>query len=152
LNTVDLLGAPLQPGGALNSVGSINLPARATTSFGTELYSIGDGVTPLFTTGLVYGLYTNTNIGGFGLGLQFGNNTPDAAGVTSPSGWVITPDSGQTVGTSANLLWVYDPQQDGFGVASGNSMYLIIEGNAVPTPGALAIAGLGGLLAARRRR
>jgi hypothetical protein len=163
LNTVDLLGAPLQPGGALNSVGSINLPARATTSFGTELYSIGDGVTPLFTTGLVYGLYTNTNIGGFGLGLQFGNNTPDAAGVTSPSGWVITPDSGQTVGTSANLLWVYDPQQvgfggpglgafNGFGVASGNSMYLIIEGNAVPTPGALAIAGLGGLLAARRRR
>jgi len=163
LNTVDLLGAPLQPGGALNSVGSINLPARATTSFGTELYSIGDGVTPLFTTGLVYGLYTNTNIGGFGLGLQFGNNTPDAAGVTSPSGWVITPDSGQTVGTSANLLWLYDPQQvgfggpglgafNGFGVASGNSMYLIIEGNAVPTPGALAIAGLGGLLAARRRR
>ena len=42
-NTVDLLGAPVQPGGALNSVGSINLPARATTGFGTELYSIGNG-------------------------------------------------------------------------------------------------------------
>jgi hypothetical protein len=165
-NTVDLLGAPLQPGGVLNSAGSINLPARAAAGFGTELYTLGDGVTPLFTTGLVYGLYTNTSIGGFGLGLQFGNNTPDTSGatpITSPSGWVITPDSGQTVGTSANLLWVYDPQQvgfggpglgafNGFGVASGNSMYLIIEGNAVPTPGALAIAGLGGLLAARRRR
>lgn len=162
-NIVDLLGAPNQPGGALNSAGTINLPARSGTGFATEIYSIGDGVTPLFTTGLVYGLYTNTNVGGFGLGLQFGNNTPDAAGTTSPTGWVITPDSGQTVGQSDPLLWVYDPQQvgfsgpglgafNGFGLAAGNSMYLIIEGNAVPTPGALAIAGLGGLLAARRRR
>lgn len=162
-NIVDLLGAPAQPGGALNSVGTINLPARSASGFGTELYTIGDGVTPLFTTGLVYGLYTNTNVGGFGLGLQFGNNTADAVGTPNPTGWVIAPDGGQTVGQSDPLLWVYDPQQvgfsgpglgafNGFGLPAGNSMYLIIEGNAVPTPGALAIAGLGGLLAARRRR
>lgn len=164
-NVDDLLGAPAQPGGVLNSAGTINIPARNTTGFATELYTLGDGVTPLFTTSLVYGLYTNTNIGGFGLGVQFGNNTADAAGTLNPTGWVIAPSSGGTVGTSADLLWLYDPQQvglgaadlgafNGFGLAAGsNSMYLIIEGNpVVPTPGALAIAGLGGLLAARRRR
>ncbi|HLP84342.1 MAG TPA: hypothetical protein VK157_08325, partial [Phycisphaerales bacterium] len=143
--------------------GTINLAPVGGANV-TEVISLGDGVTPLFTVGLVYGLYTNTNIGGFGLGVQFGNNTPTAAGATSPTGWIIAPSSGQVSGTSGDLLWLSDPQQvgigaadlgafNGFGLPAGNnSMYVIIEGNPIPTPGAFAIAGLGGLLAARRRR
>lgn len=158
LSLDELLGAAVPPATDFLA-GTINMPARVGTGFLTEEFSLGNGVTPLFNVGLIYGLYSNTNVGGFSIGLQFGGTFAQTG-----ARWVIPTAAGQTVGTAADSFWLTDPQQvgvaaadlgafGGFGLgANNNSFYMIVEGNAIPPPGALAIAGLGGLLAARRRR
>ena len=96
-------------------------------------------------------------LGTLGIGLQFsGVNAANAA-----NGWrLTTPDVGSV---NANQLgWIYDTDLTNpknafsFGVPSATvpptTFYIIVEGDLVPAPGAAALLGLGGLVAARRRR
>ncbi len=64
----------------------------------------------------------------------------------STAGWSIDDDATQ-MSSSAGSHWF-----DRTAAHGGNVFKFSIEGNPVPTPGALALLGTGGLIATRRRR
>jgi hypothetical protein len=112
--------------------------------------TVGDGINPLFTTGVLNQHYSPT-IGSFMLGLKF--STTD-----NQNGWVIA-----TGANNRDVVW--DDYQDGtpssiseftFGPDSLNenilgTMSIKVTGT-VPEPGSFALLGLAGLAALRRRR
>lgn len=140
---------------APNLIGVGNLGAAAAAV--TSLVSVGDGVTPVFTVPFNTDLITG--FGSFAVGVQLGSTN-------SANGWrVTTPAAG--FANAGGAAWAYDaggisgiagtPTEFGpfnFGAAPNPpaTFYIVIEGNFVPTPGALALLGLGGLMTARRRR
>lgn len=84
----------------------------------------------------------------------------DTAGNRLSSGWTVGFNgAGVTLGTSADVYW-RDVNNDGTLVASeartfgggANLANVAMSIKAVPAPGALALLGLGGLVAGRRRR
>lgn len=80
----------------------------------------------------------------FGTGGQwFWNETADA--VSGSEAWVQNPGGGLGIGTAA----IPGSQS---GVFLSADMAFAIEGDIVPAPGALALLGLGGMIAGRRRR
>ncbi|MGJ8636915.1 MAG: PEP-CTERM sorting domain-containing protein [Phycisphaerales bacterium] len=101
----------------------------------------------------------DTFIDGFSVNLATGGNfiwtinlggtvTVDGAGVlqvstgdTSEGQWFLS-DAGPTIGSEDNT----------FGGASGGALAHNFELNTIPAPGALAMLGLGGVVAGRRRR
>ncbi len=131
--------------------GSVSLEARNDVGFVTELVSVGDGVTPMFTVPLNMDLI-GTNPGDYGtfmIGVQITDTTAGALnGLRLTSG----PDG------NANVFWLYDSdlpdpeRRVGFAAPTLSTFYIIVEGNPVPAPGAAALMALGGLVAARRRR
>ena len=66
--------------------------------------------------------------------------------VSGSEAWIQNPGGGFGAGTGAN-----PGSSSGFGFGR-NDMAFVIEGDVVPAPGALALLGLGGLVAGRRRR
>jgi MYXO-CTERM domain-containing protein len=113
----------------------------------TQLVTIGDGVNTLFTTELNSTLL-GVDFPAFLLGVQLSN--PDAN-----NGWRLTNGAD----ANANVGWMYDTDltdpEVRFNFGTGGpaaAFYIEIEGTPVPTPGALALLGLGGLTAMRRRR
>ncbi|MGE3108165.1 MAG: hypothetical protein AB7G11_09960 [Phycisphaerales bacterium] len=134
-----------------NLIGTVSLPAAAATA--TELVSLGTSGGPtLFNVPL-----NSTLISGFGtfaIGMNLSSTDP-------LNGWRIT--NGPSA--NANVFWQHDPNHTGqandeaaFLFSSANppnppaTFFIIVEGTPVPAPGAAALLGLGGLLAARRRR
>ena len=118
-----------------------------TTAFVTEVWSVGDGVTPLFTT--VPNETLAPGFGAFAIGVRMGDTS-------SNTGWRVTngPD------TNLNAGWNWDLSN---GTAMGPftfsgtnppavTMYLEVEGNFVPAPGAKLPAACGAVAITRRRR
>lgn len=130
-------------------LGGFTIPAGTGAAFFTDVHTLGNGVSVLGTVPLDYGL-----LAGFGtaaIGISFSDTN-----LAATTGWRIT--SGPS--TNANAFWMWNPDQGTqagpftFGAPPNPAatFYLIVEGNFVPTPGSLALLGLGGLCAARRRR
>ncbi|MBX3388422.1 MAG: PEP-CTERM sorting domain-containing protein [Phycisphaeraceae bacterium] len=161
--------------GSLVDVG-INIYAAQMTWDGTTLgrganhliysqASLGGGaatITQLVNTGPISSpainleLATNPGLGGWWIGVEFtGVNAGDAN-----NGWRVT--NAPTTGASINGFGIYNNAGSGvfqalfgFGTPAGSSpsrFLTNVEGNLVPAPGSLALIGLGGLVAARRRR
>lgn len=131
--------------------GSVSLAARNEAAFITELVTVGDGVTPLFTVPLNMNL-VGTNPGDYGtfmIGVQI---TDTSEGTLNGLRLTSGPDG------NANVFWLYDSDLEnperrvGFAAPTLATFYIIVEGNPVPAPGAAALLALGGLAAARRRR
>lgn len=130
-------------------LGTVPLAVNGATAV-TQLVTFGvTGGPTLFNVPL-----NNTIFAGFGafsIGVGLSNTSID-------NGWRVAN------GPSANatgIFWLYDPNhtagpntEGGFAFAAPtpSSFYIVVEGNPVPAPGAFALLGLGGLLAARRRR
>lgn len=161
--------------GALTDVG-VNIYAAEMTWDGVNLgrganyliysqASLGAGaasVTQLVSTGVIAGptlnleLATNPGLGGWWIGVEFtGVNAANAN-----NGWRVT--NAPTTGASINGFGIYNNAGSGvfqalfgFGTPAGSSpsrFLTNVEGTLVPAPGSLALIGLGGLVAARRRR
>lgn len=132
----------------LVNLGTVNIPANLNPGPGNinVQFSVGDGVTPLTTLDLDSNFY-GPGFVAMAIGVQFaGNNAAQGR-------WNLS----STAGGDGSFVWFYDPDADSaggvtFGQASGDHMAYRIEGNLIPTPSAMALMGLGGLLAARRRR
>ena len=138
LNTSAAMGTPVLLG-SVNlgaQVASATVPVTVTSSTTILLNSNIAGATPLFS-GLFIGVQVvNTD------GLQ---------------GWRIV--SGGPVGANfTDRLFTYNTATNvatgpvAFAAPTPNATYAIIDGTFVPTPGALGLLGLGGLVATRRRR
>lgn len=138
LNTSAALGTPILLG-SVNlgaQAASATVPVTVTSSTTILLNSTIAGATPLFS-GLFIGVQVvNTD------GLQ---------------GWRIV--SGGPVGANfTDRLYTYNTSTNtatgpvAFAAPTPNATYTIIDGTFVPTPGALGVLGLGGLVVARRRR
>lgn len=138
LNTSAALGTPILLG-SVNlgaQAASATVPVTVTSSTTILLNSTIAGATPLFS-GLFIGVQVvNTD------GLQ---------------GWRIV--SGGPIGANfTDRLYTYNTSTNtatgpvAFAAPTPNATYTIIDGTFVPTPGALGVLGLGGLVAARRRR
>lgn len=138
-----------------NLIGVGNLGAAAASV--TSLVSIGDGVTPVFTVPFNTDLITG--FGSFAIGVQLGSTdglngwriTTPAAGYANAGGAAWAYDAGGISGVSGNPT-EFGPFNFGAAPAPGATFYIVIEGNFVPTPGAMGLLGLGGLMVARRRR
>lgn len=124
----------------------------AGTQSVTQLVSTGpiSSVVLDLETGFVDGL------GGWWIGVEF---TGPGNGLTSPNGWRIVnePTTGQSIngfgGFNINGSGVFAAML-AFGNPPGSSpsrFMVNVEGNLVPTPGALALIGLAGLMTRRRR-
>jgi hypothetical protein len=126
-------------------VGTTSLAPNGAAAV-TQLVSFGDGVSTLFTAPL------SNLVAGF-KSIAIGLNLSSA---DSLNGWRLT-----TGAPNANVFWQHDPFLTGqanpeavfqFGTTTLAQFYIVVEGQFVPTPGAVALMGLGGLLATRRRR
>jgi MYXO-CTERM domain-containing protein len=133
------------------SIGTVSLPINPAAGFVTELVSMGDGVNPMFTAPL------SNLFGGFksmAIGMNLSSTDPI-------QGWRIT----NAPGPNANVFWQHDPFMTGQANPEASflfstttppnppaTFYIVVEGSFVPTPGAAALLGLGGLVATRRRR
>jgi hypothetical protein len=128
-------------------LGGFAIPAGTGTAFFTDIHTLGDGVSVLGTVPLDYALLAG--FGTAGIGISFSDTL-------STTGWRVT--NGPSVNANAGWVWDQDAStQFGPFVFSGTNppavtFYLVVEGNFVPTPGSLALVGLGGLVVARRRR
>ncbi len=128
-----------------NNIATVSLLANGATAV-TTLVTLGDGINPLFTVALNTTLLT-PDFGTFFLGMQFSN-------ADNLNGWRVTsgPDA------NANAVWLFDSDNANpegaftLGGVPTAAFYIEIEGTPVPAPGALALLGLGGLTAVRRRR
>lgn len=132
-----------------NLLGTVALGADTVTS--TTLVSIGTSGGPtLFSVPLQYGF--SAGFGAFSIGVSFSNTS-------TANGWRITNPSPSPNATGLAFLW--DPNMTGtpnpefafsFGTTLPSTFFIIVEGTPVPAPGSLALVGLGGLVALRRRR
>jgi MYXO-CTERM domain-containing protein len=129
-----------------NSVGAVSLGANGAASV-TQLITIGDGSTTLFTAPLNTTLIT-PDFATLLIGVQLSNVDP-------LNGWRLT--SG--LDANANVGWMYDTDftdpesRFNFGTTGPvAAFYIELEGTPVPTPGSLALIGFAGIAAARRRR
>lgn len=135
-----------------NSIGTVSLDAAAAAA--TELVSFGTSGGPtLFSVPLNTDMFTD--FGTFSIGVSISNTD-------GLNGWRLT--SGPAA--NANVFWVYDPNHSALATDEGAflfssadppnpfaSFYIIVEGTPVPAPsGAVALLGLGGFMARRRRR
>ncbi|NUQ68763.1 MAG: hypothetical protein HUU18_10860 [Phycisphaerales bacterium] len=130
-------------------LGGFTIPAGTGTAFFTDIHTLGNGVAVLGTVPLDYAL-----VPGFGtaaIGISFSDTA-----ATATTGWRVTNGPSPNV----NAFWIWDsnlgtqfgPLVFGGATPPAATFYLIVEGNFVPTPGALALLGLGGLCVTRRRR
>ncbi len=132
-------------------IGTTSLAANGAASV-TQLVSFGDGTTPIFIAPLST---IFTGFKSFAIGLNLSSTSGN-------QGWRIT--NGPSA--NGNVFWQHDPFLTGqpnpeaaFLFDGTNNppnppatFYIIVEGNFVPTPGAAALLGLGGMIAGRRRR
>jgi len=130
-------------------LGTVSLGVNGAAAV-TELVTFGaSGGPTLFNVPL-----NTTLINGFGtfaVGVSFSNTDIN-------NGWRVTSGASPN---ATGIFWLYDPNMTAqtspeggynFGGGTPSAFYIIVEGNPVPTPGVTALLGLGGLLAARRRR
>ncbi|MFN9994165.1 MAG: hypothetical protein ACK54H_12555 [Phycisphaerales bacterium] len=131
----------------------------STASIGSNS---GGSITQLVNTGAVSGVTlnlettSNAGLGGWWIGVEF---TGVNAGNTA-NGWRVV--NAPTTGASINAFGVFNYLDSAafqavfaFGTPPGSSpsrMMTEVNGTLVPTPGAAALLGLGGLVAGRRRR
>lgn len=124
-----------------------SLPAAGASA--TELVTIGDGSSTLFTTSLNSTLFDG--FGTFAVGVRFSNDS-------NLNGWRITSGAD----ANANVFWLYDPNlsqqanpEGAYLFSNDNppnppaSFYISVEGTPIPEPGSL--AALLSLLLLRRR-
>lgn len=137
--------------GANYLIGSTNsLGAGAATV--TQLVGTGPFAGPTLNLETT----SNAGLGGWWIGVEFtGVNASN-----SNNGWRVT--NAPTTGASINGFGIYNNAGSGvfqalfgFGTPAGSnpSRFLTnVEGTLIPTPGSFALLGIGGLVAARRRR
>lgn len=138
---------------------------RGTNHLIASTNSLGGGaasVTQLVGTGPIAGptlnleLTSNAGFGGWWIGVEF----TGANAANTNNGWRVT--NAPTTGASINGFGIFNNAGSGvfqaffgFGTPAGSSpsrFLTNVEGALIPTPGSLALLGVGGLLAARRRR
>ncbi len=128
--------------------GFLDIPQSGPTTLRvTELWRIGDGVTPLFSIAPDETLAAG--FGAFAIGIQMEDTTTN-------TGWRTT--NGPM--TNLNAGWYWDlaagAQTGPFNFAGDNpppvTMYLTVEGFTAPAPGAIAFMGLGVAALGWRRR
>lgn len=128
-------------------IGTVSLPAAAASA--TQLVTLGDGNSILFTTSLNSTLFDG--FGTFAVGVRFSNDS-------NLSGWRITSGAD----ANANVFWLHDPNlsqqanpEGAYFFSNENppnppaSFYISVEGTPIPEPGSL--VALAGLLLLRRR-
>lgn len=137
--------------GANYLIGSTNsLGAGAATV--TQLVGTGPFAGPTLNLETT----SNAGLGGWWIGVEFtGVNASNAN-----NGWRVT--NAPTTGASINGFGIYNNAGSGvfqalfgFGTPAGSSpsrFLTNVEGTLIPTPGSFALLGIGGLVAARRRR
>ncbi len=145
-----MIGTDLTTPGAVGTpvlLGTVSLAARAGTGFVTELVSVNSTVTMALNS-LIAG--ATPNFSGLFIGVQLSN-------ISTENGWRIV--SGGTVGSNfTDRFYTYNTVTQlpagpvAFAPGTPSAFMVSITGTAVPTPGAAALLGLGGLAAFRRRR
>jgi len=139
LTTPGALGTPV-------SLGTVSLAAVTGGSL-TELVSVTPGATIALNSTIAG---ATPNFSGLFIGVSY--STTDTL-----NGWRVV--SGGTVGANfLDRLYTYNTATNtpngpvAFAAPTPNATYTIVDGTFVPTPGALALLGLGGIVAGRRRR
>ena len=139
LTTAGALGTPV-------ALGTVALAANTGGSI-TSLVSVTPGATIALNSAIAGAA---PNFSGLFIGVSYSTN--DAL-----NGWRVV--SGGTLGANfTDRLYLYDTLTGtpsgpvAFAAPTPNATYTIIDGTFVPTPGAVALLGLGGIVAGRRRR
>jgi MYXO-CTERM domain-containing protein len=129
------------------ALGTVSLAARSASAFVTELVSVSS-TTTVSLNSLVAG--ATPNFSGLFIGVSISNTSTD-------NGWRIV--SGGTAGANiTDRFFQYDTSTNtaigpvAFAAPTPSAFYTVVDGTFVPTPGALALLGLGGIVAGRRRR
>jgi hypothetical protein len=140
LGTSAALGAPV-------ALGTVSLAARNETAFVTQLVTV-NSTTTVALNSLIAG--ATPNFSGLFIGVSISN-------VSDLNGWRVV--SGGPVGANfTDRFFQYNTSTNtaigpvAFAPPTPNAFYTVIDGTFVPTPGAMALLGMGGLMAARRRR
>ena len=129
------------------ALGTVPLAARSNAGLITELVSVTPGTTVPLNV-LVSG--PRPNFSGLFIGVSFSNTSTD-------NGWIVV-SGGPSGANFTNRYFQFDTATttafgpNRFDPPIPSAFYSIIEGTFVPTPGALALLGLGGIVAGRRRR
>jgi MYXO-CTERM domain-containing protein len=138
--------------GANHLVYSSSLGADASAGFVTQLVNTGElSGSPVLNLELA----SNVGLGGWWIGVEF--TGPNAGNIIN--GWRVV--NAPTTGASINGFGVFNNAGSGvfqaffaFGTPPGSSpsrMMVDVNGSLVPAPGAVALLGLAGLTARRRR-